>query len=138
MKAILYGVAESKSVRILRETARSFLNSTVPENDIESIIIALSEAANNCLIHAKTEFVVELHVDHHKITVKITDYGAKYFDGNDFIPPAPGIYAGKMGIKTIRALMDDACWSYDGGTTVTMTKRVIATSAVEKHMPLAI
>jgi anti-sigma regulatory factor (Ser/Thr protein kinase) len=65
-----------------------------------------------------------LEVVNHQVSIRVIDNGSAYFDGNSFTPPTPGVCAGKMGIKTIRSVMDEVSWAYNEGTTVAMVKKL--------------
>lgn len=108
------------STKIIRDITNTFLSNLIACEDIEKILLALSEATTNCVVHAKTAYNVDLEVNDAHISITVKDYGNNPFDGNSYEPPPPGSEEGKLGVKTIKGLMDEAIWHLDNGTKVCM------------------
>lgn len=111
---------------IIRHTVKTFLYK-ICESNLEEVLLALNEAVSNCIVHARSEYSVAVKLDeicdtaHVELTV--SDVSGSFFDGSKFSPPKPGSTDGKMGILTMRALVDNIEWHGQNGTTVKMYKK---------------
>jgi len=105
----------------------------VPEDTIADMAIAVSELVNNAIKHGnrrneRKKVSVHLHLDDSEARATVRDEGEGF---NPDTVPSPVDEANLMkeigrGIFIVRSLMDDVRFSFpsDGGTTVTITKRL--------------
>lgn len=111
---------------VIRHTAKVFLQK-ICESNLEEILIVLNEAVSNCIVHARSEYSVAIKLSEYEdilhVEMVISDRSGRFFDGGKFQPPEPGSTEGKMGILTMRALVDDIKWYGRNGTTVKMYKK---------------
>lgn len=111
---------------VIRHTAKAFLYK-IHESNLEEILLALNEAVSNCIVHARSEYsvAIKLNEDRNIVHVEmvVSDKSGRFFDGSKFQPPKPGSTEGKMGILTMRALVDDIKWCGQKGTTIKMYKK---------------
>jgi anti-sigma regulatory factor (Ser/Thr protein kinase) len=49
---------------------------TVPTPVVESVSLAVSELATNCVRHAGTDFTVDVEVDADRVRVEVSDHGS--------------------------------------------------------------
>jgi serine/threonine-protein kinase RsbW len=99
------------------------MSAAVPGNVVEQLVLAVAEACNNAILHAKgDEFTVSVVVDSGRALVTVADHGA------GFVPPAhptmPGPQAtGRRGLALMQALVDDVDVVSDrAGTTVMLAQ----------------
>ncbi|MCC7430234.1 ATP-binding protein [bacterium] len=102
------------------------------EDQTDDFSIALTESANNAILHGNKSdgnknVTVEFLIEHKKIIAKISDEGKGFDVKNIPNPLAPeNIYSENgRGILIIRSLVDSVSYEFNGkGTTMVLTKKV--------------
>jgi anti-sigma regulatory factor (Ser/Thr protein kinase) len=107
----------------MRRGLRAFLDATVLcDEEIQDLLLAASEAANNAVEHAQhpTEpfFDVSTEFDGGGVTIVIQDHGR-------WLKPASPSYRGR-GLALMQALADTSVTARSQGTTVTIRSRCVA------------
>ena len=99
------------------------MSAAVPPDIVEHLVLAVSEACNNAILHAEgDDFTVSVLIDDGRALVTIADHG------RGFIPPArpsmPGPRStGHRGLALMQALVDDVDVVSDrAGTTVMLAQ----------------
>jgi serine/threonine-protein kinase RsbW len=117
---------EPACLAYVRARAERFLRGRVSDVDADDVVLSLSEACKNGIRSSGTRVHVRLAFAPEGLRVQVSDGG----DGFDVAaqghecPDALAI--GGRGLYLIHALMDDVTIACEGGTTVTMVKRVAA------------
>ena len=99
-------------VRTVRMTAASIASSAGFDIEaIEDIKVAVSEACNNTVVHARESALVEYSVEFEsadeKLTITVTDSGPGY-DVESYIEPVVDeLRSSGLGLFIIKALMDE-------------------------------
>ncbi len=122
---------DARYVGILRRVAESLLRGLdVPEQSIDDVTVALSEACGNVIRHAvgTHEYGVRLSVDDDHCSIEVCDLG-EGFDPAELATPPEGLDdRGRAeegrGLPLLEALMDDLEFvREDDTTTVRLIKR---------------
>ncbi|CAN5782107.1 ATP-binding protein [soil metagenome] len=122
---------DSRYVRLLRDVSESLLSGlNVPQESIDDVAVALSEACGNVIKHATgaTEYGVQLCVADTHCTIEVCDLGPGFDptdieDMPDELDDVAGAEDGR-GFPLIQALMDDLQFvREDDTTTVRLIKR---------------
>jgi serine/threonine-protein kinase RsbW len=114
---------DARFVAILRRVATSLLEGLdVPEESVDDVTVALSEACGNVIQHARgtEEYGVRLAVEADQCSIEVRDLGPGFDTSTLAEEPAPD----GRGIPLLQALMDDLEFVRDEDTTtVRLVKR---------------
>lgn len=124
---------DARYVPVLRNVARSLMHSLdVPEESVDDVAIALSEACGNVIRHARgtDQYGVVLTVASQTCQIEVCDLGPGFDRGTmdaaergDIIDQIEGAEDGR-GLRLLRALMDDLQFVREEDTTrVRLLKR---------------
>jgi serine/threonine-protein kinase RsbW len=122
---------DAQYVGILRQVARSLLiGLDVPNESIDDVAVALSEACGNVIRHAQgtDEYGVRLNVNAHQCSIEVCDLGPG-FDTSAIAEEAASLdevaeAEDGRGLPLLQALMDDLEFvREDDTTTVRLIKR---------------
>jgi anti-sigma regulatory factor (Ser/Thr protein kinase) len=120
---------EPEACGALRAVVTAFLSPTVPEDDLDDILLALDEAVANAIRHSGTRDPIRIHVRRapHEVQITVQDAG-RGFDVRSIErrwPPSLDATSGR-GLYLISRLMDGA-YAYSGpGTIIRMVRSVPA------------
>ena len=114
----------------MRRGLRAFLVETgLPNDDVEDLVLAACEAATNAVEHAQhpTEpfFDAFIEIAEGVVTIVIRDHG-------EWRQPTPDPYRGR-GLAMMRVLADTTVTSRPNGTTVTMRNRPVETGTLAEE-----
>ena len=119
-------------VRTVRMTAASIASDAGFDIEaIEDIKVAVSEACNNTIVHARESNIIDYYVEFmredEKLTITVKDSGQGY-DTDAYVEPAVDeLQSGGLGLFIIKALMDEIdIESKPGvGTSIRMIKYLV-------------
>jgi serine/threonine-protein kinase RsbW len=120
---------DARFVAILRRVATSLLEGLdVPEESVDDVTVALSEACGNVIQHARgtEEYGVRLAVEADQCSIEVRDLGPGFDTSTLAEEPAPleEVAEDGRGIPLLQALMDDLEFVRDEDTTtVRLVKR---------------
>ena len=130
MKMLVPGKPEY--VRTVRMTAASIASDAGFDIEaIEDIKVAVSEACNNTVVHAREshikDYSVEFERAEEKLTITVTDSGPGYDTDAYEEPEIEELRSGGLGLFIIKALMDEVdIMSEPGvGTNIRMIKYLV-------------
>ncbi|HSJ43605.1 MAG TPA: ATP-binding protein [Euzebyales bacterium] len=122
---------DAQYVGVLRRVADSLLRGlNVPDESVDDVAVALSEACGNVIRHAEgtNEYGVQLSVDAHQCSIEVCDLGPG-FDAEalaEDAAPLDEVAAAEdgRGLPLLQALMDDLEFvREEDTTTVRLVKR---------------
>ena len=125
----------------VRERVRDYLRHCVADRaQIDEVVLALEEACANAIRHsgASDDLDLSLALEGDVLSLAVADRG-RGFDPALFRPdtlPDPAGTGGR-GLFLIGHLMDDVMFTFDGGTTVHMAKRVAPTDLRRRRAAFA-
>lgn len=101
------------------------------ETDIDNIVIAITEAISNAIIHAnkndvKKKVTIEISLNHDSMITKVMDEGPGFNlkKIEDPLHPDNLLKESGRGIFILKSLLDSVDYSFsDKGTTVTLIKK---------------
>ena len=112
----------------VRERVRDYLRHHVlDEESIDEIVLAIEEACTNAIRHSGSDDDIEvvLAFDGDELRVRVVDHGVGFDPAlfrPDRVPDIDGV--GGRGLFLIGRLMGEVSLGFDGGTEVSMAKRV--------------
>ena len=122
-----------RSVVLMRRELRVLLSGTgLPFDELEDLLLAVSEAANNAVEHAHLPrepfFDVSTEIDDGSVTIVVQDHG-------QWRRPKSSSDRGR-GLAMMRALADATVAGDARGTTVTLRKHRFGTELLDPESPL--
>ena len=102
------------------------------DTDVDSIVIAITEAISNAIIHANKEddnkkVTIEIFAEKDSMITQVTDEGPGFDPGGIDNPLLPNnlLKESGRGIFILNSLLDSVNYSFsENGTVVTMVKRL--------------
>jgi anti-anti-sigma factor len=130
--------ARTQLVKHIRGRVSDMLQSLSPDTQLlDAVNLAVGEAASNAVRHGCREdealkVKVRSATNGHTLVVEISDPGPG-FDPDQVRSPEPGeLREGGMGIYFMRLTMDEVTYSFAGGTTVRLVKRLDTDNPLEQ------